>query len=75
VIVPREIFGDGKAEVFGIVDDLKLLAVDIIICHDLITLASNAELPDSSPTTTTLEPVLQHYYKTSTGPPYNTDAN
>ena len=24
--------------------------------------ASNAELPDSSPTTTTLEPVLQHYY-------------
>ena len=24
VIVPREIFGDGKAEVFGVVDDLKL---------------------------------------------------
>jgi hypothetical protein len=31
VIVPREIFGDGKAEVFGIVDDLKLLAMGIII--------------------------------------------
>jgi hypothetical protein len=39
MIVPREIFGDGKAEVFGVVDDLKLLAMDIIICHDLITLA------------------------------------
>ena len=22
-----------------------------------------------------IDPVLQHYYKTSTGPPYNTDAN
>ena len=42
VIVPREIFGDGKAEVFGVVDDLKLLAVDIIICHDLITLVGDA---------------------------------
>jgi hypothetical protein len=42
VIVPREIFGDGKAEVFGVVDDLKLLAVDIIICHDLITLVRDA---------------------------------
>jgi hypothetical protein len=73
VIVPREIFGDGKAEVFGVVDDLKLFDEDIIICHDLITLVG--ELPDSHPTTTTLEPVLQHYYKTSTGPPYNTDAN
>jgi hypothetical protein len=31
VIVPQEIFGDGKAEVFDVVDDLKLLAVDIII--------------------------------------------
>ena len=42
VIVPREIFGDGKAEVFGVVDDLKLLAVDKIICHDLITLVGDA---------------------------------
>ena len=38
MIVPRDICGDGKAEVFGIVDYLKLLAVDIIICNDLITL-------------------------------------
>jgi hypothetical protein len=42
VIVPREIFGDGKAEVFGVVDDLKLFAVDIIICHDLISLVGDA---------------------------------
>jgi hypothetical protein len=35
-------FGDGKADVFGVVDDLKLLAVDIIICHDLITLVGDA---------------------------------
>ena len=42
VIVPREIFGDGKAEVFGIVDDLKLLAMGIIICHDLIMLVGDA---------------------------------
>jgi hypothetical protein len=27
---------------FGVVDDLKLLAVDIIICHDLITLVGDA---------------------------------
>jgi hypothetical protein len=33
--------GDGKAEVFGVVDDLKLLVVDIIICHDLITLVGD----------------------------------
>jgi hypothetical protein len=26
VIFPREIIGNGKAEVFGVVDDLKLLA-------------------------------------------------
>jgi hypothetical protein len=32
----------GKDEVFGVVDDLKLLAVDIIICHDLITLVGDA---------------------------------
>jgi hypothetical protein len=42
VIVLREIFGDGKAEVFGVVDDLKLLAMDIIIYHDLITLVGDA---------------------------------
>jgi hypothetical protein len=42
VIVPREIFGDGKAEVFGVVDDLTWLGVDIIICHDLITLVGDA---------------------------------
>ena len=42
MIVPREIFGDGKAEVVGIVDYLKLLAVDIIICNDLITLVGDA---------------------------------
>jgi hypothetical protein len=42
VIVPREILGDGKAEVLGVVDDLKLLAVDIIICHDLIMLVGDA---------------------------------
>jgi hypothetical protein len=29
VIVPREIFGDGKAEVFGVVDNLKLLAMGV----------------------------------------------
>ena len=42
MIVPREIFGDGKAEVFGNVDYLKLLAVDIINCKDLITLVGDA---------------------------------
>ena len=42
MIVPREIFGDGKAEVFGVVDNLKLLAMDIIICHDLIILVGDA---------------------------------
>ena len=41
-IVPREIFGDGKTEVFGVVDDLKLLTVDIIICHDFNTLVGDA---------------------------------
>jgi hypothetical protein len=40
VIVPRENFGNGKAEVFGVVDDLKLLVVDIIICHDHPTQSS-----------------------------------
>ena len=42
MIVPREIFGDGKAKVFGVVDNLKLLAMDIIICHDLIILVGDA---------------------------------
>ena len=42
MIAPREILGDGKAEVFGVVDDFKLLAVNIIICHDLITLVGDA---------------------------------
>ena len=42
MIVPRDILGDGKAEVFGVVEDLKLLVVDIIICHDLITLEGDA---------------------------------
>ena len=42
MIVPREIFGDSKAEVFGVVDDLKLLAM--ILLRRLLVMRSTSHL-------------------------------